>query len=100
MPDKDLRVMLKDHRMRKNAEPGAVRSLEGVKRKCGAAKTKFMLRQKKRKYAEMRFCNDMSECRYCGNYIDLTIEEHLINDCPCGPSTPSGAVNPRRRARK
>ena len=72
-----------------------------IKRKIVAAKTRFNLKQKKRKHAEMRFYNDMSECNHCGMYYDLTMSEHLMNDCPYGPrTTPSRLVNPRRRARR
>ena len=61
---------------------GQSRESEDIKRRVGAARTKFSLRQKKRKFAEMRFYNDMSECKNCGMYYDLTALVYLIASIP------------------
>ena len=36
----------------------------------------------KRKRAEDRYANDLTECPRCGNLYDLHVQNHLLNDCP------------------
>ena len=53
-----------------------------IKKKVDTKHKSFVIWQRKRKAVVLRYSNDMSECRYCGNFYDIQTNDHLMNDCP------------------